>query len=189
MPQRGALDTGPYLSFPRYVANFPELDLNKNGRYSAVFRGFPGSPASLSMHVVGRTGKDHEWLAWFTPDVTMELVSEDGKQICKVGGKLNHWSLTYSNDTADYRHGNCDSVKIRRNRFYTLKIRVAGAKEELGRITYGSCPPRRRHSRFCYLPGLLDIDRGNITRGPLSEFFSAFSACILCSSPGCTFQC
>jgi hypothetical protein len=149
MPQRGALDTGPYLSFPRYVANFPELDLNKNGRYSAVFRGFPGSPASLSMHVVGRTGKDHEWLAWFTPDVTMELVSEDGKQICKVGGKLNHWSLTYSNDTADYRHGNCDSVKIRRNRFYTLKIRVAGAKEELGVLMVRPRLAGGGHERCC----------------------------------------
>jgi hypothetical protein len=147
--QGGQLDVGPYLSFPRYVANFPELDLNKNGRYSAVFRGFPGSPASLSMNVVGRTGKDHEWLARFTPEVTMELVGEDGRQICKVGGRLNHWNLNYSKDTADYRHGNCDWGKIHRNRFYTLKIKVEGAKEELGVLMVRPRLAGGGHERCC----------------------------------------
>lgn len=138
--QGGQLTKGPFFSYPRYVAQLQELDLNKNGQYSTTFSGFPASPAWLEIDLIGRTGKDHESIAAFKSQVSMELNATDGNQVCKASGQLNqiegvgdhHWVLTYSVDSAGFWNSDCLELKIRRNQSYTLKITVAGASEALG---------------------------------------------------------
>lgn len=130
---------GPFFS-SLYLAKFQELDLNKDGQYAIVFRGFPASPAFLDLDLVGRTSGDEEFLRRFTSEITMELDRADGTSVCKATGKLNqhkgvgdhYWVLAESVDSASFWNSDCLELKIRRDRSYTLKIAVAGATEALG---------------------------------------------------------
>jgi len=138
----GRLTKGPFFSFPRYVAQLQELDLNKNGYYVATFRGFPATPAWLEIDLPGTTGKDHERVAKFNSQVTMELSAPDGTQVCKASGKLNqiegvgdhHWVLTYSLNSAGFWNSDCLALKIHKNDSYTLKIVISEATESLGTL-------------------------------------------------------
>jgi hypothetical protein len=127
---------------PEYFANFQEVDLNKNGRYLMVFRRFPDSRAWLDLGLIGLTSRDEESLAPFTSEITMELKTEDGSQVCKATGKLNeikgagfhHWRLDGSRNSASLRHPDCLWLKVRRYQSHTLKITVAGATEGFGSL-------------------------------------------------------
>lgn len=130
---------GPFFS-SLYLAQFQELDLNKNGQYTIAFRGFPASPASLDIDLVGRTGRDRESVARFNSQIAMELDAEDRSQVCKASGKLNeirgvgdhHWVLASSMNSASFWNSDCLWLKIRKRQSYTLKITIAGATEALG---------------------------------------------------------
>lgn len=124
-----------------YLAQFPELDLNKNGYYAAVFRGFPSSPAAyLDLGVIDRNSGNKEPLTRFTSEIVMELDGEKGGQICRATGKLNqikgvvrhHWILSTSVDSASFWNSDCQGLKIQRNQSYTLKVTVTAATEGLG---------------------------------------------------------
>jgi hypothetical protein len=123
-----------------YLAEFQELDLNKDGQYSIVFRGFPASPVYLDLNLVGRTGRDREFLRRFTSEVAMELDKADGVSVCKAAGKLNQhqgigdhfWVLASAVDEARFWNSDCSWLKIRRDQAYTLKITVRGSNPALG---------------------------------------------------------
>ena len=129
--------------FNDYLAEFPELDLNKNGYYTAVFRGFPSSPAAyLDLGIIDSNSGDKESLTRFTSEIAMELHGEKGgHMICRATGKLNrikgvvdhHWILSTSVDSASFRNSDCQGLRIQRNESYTLKITITAATEGLGR--------------------------------------------------------
>jgi hypothetical protein len=130
---------GPLLS-SLYLAELRELDLNKNGQYTAVFRGFPASPAWLDVDLIGRTIRNEESLRRFTSTITMELGKQGASNVCKATGKLNeikgvrdhYWVLALSGDSATFWNSDCRGLKTRRNQSYVLKITVHGATEALG---------------------------------------------------------
>ena len=129
--------------FYDYLAEFQELDLNKNGQYVFEFRGFPSTPyAWLDLLLSERSGNDQNEIISFTPQVTMELDTKDGKRICRVTGKLNHeWHL----ESHTFRNPACISnVNIKRSQSYVLKITVEDAKENLGTL-----PARPRLYTVC----------------------------------------
>lgn len=92
--------------FYDYLAEFQELDLNKNGQYVFEFRGFPSTPyAWLDLVLSERSGKDQNEIISFTSQVTMELDTKNGKAVCSVTGKLNHeciWNRTHFGTPAVY---------------------------------------------------------------------------------------
>jgi hypothetical protein len=124
-----------------YCVQFQELDLNKNGQYSIAFRGFPDSRAWFDFGLVGRTSRDHESVARFTSQITVELDRAHGSRICKATGKLNEikgaglhdWRLD-ARDSSSFANADCLWLKLRRNQPHTLKITVAGATEALGSL-------------------------------------------------------
>ena len=130
---------GPFFS-SIYLAQFPELDLNKNGQYAIVFQGFPASPVFLDMDLVGRKSGDEEFVRRFTSEITMELDRADGTSVCKASGKLNqhkhvgeqYWVLAESVDSASFWNSDCLWLKIRRDEGYALKITVRDSTETLG---------------------------------------------------------
>jgi len=127
---------GPFFS-SLYLAEFGELDLNKNGQYATVFRGFPASAALLGLELVGRTSSDEESVRRFTSEITMELDTEDGSHVCEATGKVNethdvrdhYWVMALSGDSASFWNSDCAWVRIRRDQSYVLKITVQGATE------------------------------------------------------------
>lgn len=120
--------------FSDYLAQFPPLDLNKNGHYTAEFRGFPASPAYLDLNFVNRSVGDKVPVRRFTSEILMELENEDGSKVCKATGKLNEvkWEVAASGDSASFFNSDCLGLKIHRNKSYTLEITVTGANESQG---------------------------------------------------------
>ncbi|SRR6266700_3189018 len=132
---------GPFLS-SLYLAEFRELDLNENGQYATVFRGFPTSSAFMDLDLVGQTIRDEESLTRFTSEITVELDKDDGSQVCKATGKLNaikgvgdyRWVLALSGSSASFWNSDCLWLKIRRDQSYALKITVTGTTRALGSL-------------------------------------------------------
>jgi hypothetical protein len=128
---------GPFFS-TNYLAEFQELDLNKDGRYEITFRSFLASPVYLDLDLV--VGNNDKFIRQFTSDVTMELNSADGSPVCKAAGQLNQhqgvgdhfWVLAYGGDEARFWNSDCEWLKIRRDQAYTLKVAVRGSNSALG---------------------------------------------------------
>jgi hypothetical protein len=134
-----AKSRGPFLS-RLYMAQFRELDLNKNGQYSISFSDFPASAVWLDIDLIGRTERDRKAVVGFTSEVLMELATENGSQVCKARGELNkirgvadhHWVLSGSGNSASLWDSDCLQLKLRKSRSYTLRITVTGATEASG---------------------------------------------------------
>lgn len=129
---------GPLFN-TNYFGHLQELDLNKEGSYAAVFRGFPSSHAYLDLVLIGQARVDREFLRQLTTEVGMELDKADGTPVCRATGRLgqhiwgNHaWDLNPGSTEASFSHAGCHLLKLRRQELYTLKITVKGAKEALG---------------------------------------------------------
>ena len=132
---------GPFFS-TNYLAEFRELDLNKDGQYEVTFRGFPRSPVYLDLNLVGRTGRDREFLRRFTSEVAVELNKPDGVPVCKAAGRLNQhqgigdriWVLASAVDEARLWNSDCSLLTIRREQAYVLRITVRNSKPALGSL-------------------------------------------------------
>jgi hypothetical protein len=130
---------GPFFT-SLYLAEFQELDLNKNGDYIMAFRGFPSGSALLDIDLIGRSIRDEALVERSISRVTLELDKEDGGHVCKAAGLLNqirgiqdhHWVLAASADSLSLWNPDCVELKLRRSRAYTLKIRVEGANQASG---------------------------------------------------------
>jgi hypothetical protein len=127
---------GPFFS-TNYFAEFQELDLNHDGRYTITFSGFPRSPAYLDLSLV--MGNDEKFIRQFTSEITMELNNADGTPVCTATGKLNQhqggdhtWILARGGEEASFWNSDCLWLKIRRDQAYTLKIAVRGSNPALG---------------------------------------------------------
>lgn len=116
------------------------MDLNKDGSYSATFRGFPASPAWLQIDLVEKTGKDQDYVARFSSQIIIELRAADGALVCKASGRLNqfhgvgnhHWVLTSSVDSAGFWNSDCLNLKMHKRASYTLEIIVEEATKAFG---------------------------------------------------------
>jgi hypothetical protein len=125
-----------------YLADFQELDLNKDGQYEITFRGFPDSPVFVDLEVVGPTAGEEKLLRQFTPDITLELNEAHGTPVCKATGKLNqhygvvdhNWVLAPNRGSGYFWNSDCLWLKIRRDQAYMLRITVRAATETLGSL-------------------------------------------------------
>jgi hypothetical protein len=131
---------GPFFN-TNYFGRLQELDLNKEGSYAAVFRGFPSSHAYLDLMLVGQTRVDREFLRQLTTEVRMELDKADGTPVCRAAGRLDQniwgssaWNLSTGWEETSFSHPACHLLKLRREKVYTLKITVQGANEALGSL-------------------------------------------------------
>jgi hypothetical protein len=129
---------GPLFN-ANYFGHLQELDLNKEGSYAAVFRGFPSSHAYLDLMLIGQERVDREFLRQLTTEVRMELDKADGTPVCTAAGRLgqhiwgsNAWNLNTGWGESSFSHSECHLLKLRREELYTLKITVKGANEALG---------------------------------------------------------
>jgi hypothetical protein len=129
---------GPLFT-TNYFGHFQELDLNKEGSYVAVFRGFPSSHAYLDLMLIGRASVDREFLLQLTTEVVMELDKANGTPVCRAAGRLGQhvwgshaWALNPGWEQGSFSHAGCHLLKLRREELYTLKITVKGANEALG---------------------------------------------------------
>ena len=130
--------TGPLFS-TNYFAHLQELDLNKEGSYAAVFRGFPSSHAYLDLMLIKPASVDTKFLRQLTTEVGMELDKSDGTPVCRAVGRLGQhiwgehaWTLNPGWEEASFWHSKCHLLKLRRDELYTLKITVKDANEALG---------------------------------------------------------
>jgi hypothetical protein len=122
-----------------YFGHLQELDLNKDGSYAVVFRGFPSSQAYLDLMLVGQARVEEEFLRQLTTEVRMELDKADGAPVCRGAGRLgqhiwgsNAWNLNRGWEETSFSHSACHLLKLRQEETYTLKITVKGANEALG---------------------------------------------------------
>ena len=129
---------GPLFS-TSYFGHLQDLDLNKEGNYAALFRGFPSSHAYLDLMLIGQSRVDRGFLRQLTTEVGMELDKSDGTPVCKAAGRLGQhiwgnraWNLNQGWEEASFSHADCYLLKLRREELYTLKITVKGANKALG---------------------------------------------------------
>jgi hypothetical protein len=130
----GELTQGSLFSYPRYHGRLPTMDLGKNGRYSAIFSGFPVRDASIELELPHKTIKDFHQLTSLDSTLSLRIEDARGKTVCNASGQLNqisniehHWVSTGNDDFVWLGNSDCADFKLSSRDAYTLTVAVQGA--------------------------------------------------------------
>ncbi len=119
-----------FWGLDRYEIVFPEIPLNRPGKYAYSARGLP---MELTF-CLAMSGLPHDEsfserrprLRGLTSsaNVKIRIAEHSGAVVCEISAPLSDWVLGGSIDTADFWHEASRDLRFRRNRQYTVVIQV-----------------------------------------------------------------
>jgi hypothetical protein len=118
-------DTGTF-SHPRYHARLQAIPLDRTAQYQFPVSGLPSEKMTMLLHVEGGNESLRKSLESVSTQVTVSLVTAEGKPVCSAQGPLGpSWTLMSSVFEAAFWQRGCTGVQIQGGAHYVLNIGVA----------------------------------------------------------------